>query len=205
MRYLVLLLLLGACDLRPVVCQTRCGMQLVGPIPARNDGDGGYSGVPWWTCENFQKFEDDAFDIWQRDVVDHDPRFNRDNACQALNEYQVAVMPEESWVDPSDGPVYGLTECWARDIQVNDVPPYAGSLLHEMSHAVQQCDPLPPIPPCDGGADCIQAQYHANWIPDGIYLSVDDMYTYIYLEQWNVCHLGLPPADGGTVDADFCN
>lgn len=203
----VLLLALSLVACAPqgnVLCETSCGLKLIGPIPYQDNSlTGDYSNMPWWTCENLQDVEDKTLALWQTDVVPHDPRFKDYPACQSMNGMELWVHTEEFfWSPDHNSYVEGEAHCDIGYIEVGARPPYTGILTHELSHVAQHCDPKgPPVPRDAGESDAVyeDANDHANWERDGIRQAINDMLTQYYTPQWTACH-----EHEGVVDAGFC-
>lgn len=158
MKTAILALLLVGCTQLPAErCVTTCGMELVGTAPERHME---YRGQPWWTCEQFQRAEDEIVADYEEKTAQHDARFAVGKACKALKGWKVEVAEVTYW--PADmETVGGLTYCDQGYMLVNAVPPMLSSLAHEVGHAIQNCSPKGPA---DGGDS-----QHANWGRDGLY------------------------------------
>lgn len=143
MRALVLVLLLTGCGAmhRPA-CVTNAGMFVSEPAPA------GF-------CERLQEAESRVL-IAFRDVAPFDPRFA--TADDRLSDWEIQIVPFSSWYQTGSGiRISGETLCPEHIMRVNKAMPLDGSLPHEMAHAIQNCQPVPPIDKYDPD--------HSNWGP----------------------------------------
>ncbi len=83
-----------------------------------------------------------------------DPRLAK--ACTSLRGWAIDVAPTDKWWSGTQW-VSGQTFCPHLYFMINNALPLEGSLSHEMVHAAQNCEPLPPIDEDD--------YYHSNWEP----------------------------------------
>lgn len=113
-----------------------------------------------------------------------DPRLmDRIANCQALVGYRVQTMPTRSWPDPwgrtwDNGMtqnVGGLTDCVNKLITIGtpgDGNWKSSGLVHEIFHAMQNCEPMPPK------AEADDDDQHAGWTRFGIYTAIEESYAY---------------------------
>lgn len=113
-----------------------------------------------------------------------DPRLmDRIANCQALVGYRVQTMPTRSWPDPwgrtwdngTTQNVGGLTDCVNKLITIGtpgDGNWKSSGLVHEIFHAMQNCEPMPPK------AEADDDDQHAGWTRFGIYQAIEDSYAY---------------------------
>lgn len=156
----LLALHLCACAPHPP-CITKCGLQFQGtPI----DGEE----LPGWECANIQRLEDQALDAYTRRVSPHDSRFL--HGCGRLQAWRVFTMKTPSWYDDWGRHVSGLSACYNKTISVGSLPPFQGSLMHELAHAIQGCWTLKAP---DESKD--EDQDHAGWHEIGVYDAIDEV------------------------------
>lgn len=136
------LILLLACGAeKSIQCRTTCGMQVLDSPQA-----------PAF-CAGLQAAEDRIVPVLTK-LAPTDARFA--DPCKAVRGWRIQVASVDSW-DGGSQQVSGQTYCDNMLMIVNNAKPLAGSLPHEMIHAVQDCSPLPPINEKD--------IYHSNWGP----------------------------------------
>lgn len=78
--------------------------------------------------------------------------------------FSIVHMDAGTWEDVGRE-VSGLTRCDLRVMIIGNQPVTKGALAHEYVHALQNCDPMPPIDDSD--------PYHSNWVRDGIYDAIE--------------------------------
>lgn len=170
----------------PIVCTTTYGLQIIGPVPPM---DSKYVGTRGWECDDVDRVETEIV-LAFRDMVTEDNRFFGET-WTGWEGYRVRVRPTIEWMDPQlhqDETLYGETWCDSHYIEVNDAPPQAGTLAHELAHAIQNCDPKGPKDKKD--------PYHSNWNSEGIYNAIDYVYS-----EWNVKYWGNPQCWNGATYA----
>jgi len=140
------------------LCETACGMRLLGEFPARGAWP---EDAPSWSCEWFQAIEDG--------VVKSFPRANDDrlkNTCRMLSGWTVSLEESETWKDSRYAyRLSGYTACGAAGYtRVGNSPPDRSSLPHELAHVAQDCYANTCAHP---GTD----SEHSCWVENGIYLA----------------------------------
>lgn len=171
-HFLLSAALLVACVELPgeALCKTPCGMTLRGPLPTPHP-DGKPELFAAWGCEVFQAIEARALDVWRQHVnrFAHPRGEAFANACRQLNGWSVYVDEETTFLNHQTGRVVaGVTVCSMPAMQVGNVPPTQGALVHEMAHAVGGC-----LSPCRGDeverlADGSVDEAHCGWRESGL-------------------------------------
>jgi hypothetical protein len=134
-------------------CVSECGMILLEPTTSS------------WTCKAFQDTETRALAMFKA----HSKDARLWQCGNKLNGYYVVEKDVQDWFDHGNGvPVVGLTNCDERTITVAWMAPEYGALTHEMAHALQGCQPLPPFDDTD-----FDHWAHSNWLRDGIYEAIE--------------------------------
>lgn len=141
----------------PVVCTTKCNLQLLGANP-------GEPPLPEsWTCEAVQEVETRALIAFSKpDVILRDPRFRQ--ACVALSGWEISVSALEKNLPTLEGSEGGETGCNQSRVFIGNSPPMLGRLGHELAHVVQRCQPF--------GDGRIYQNPHQDWEP--IYSALED-------------------------------
>lgn len=137
-------------------CLTRCGMVLDAPDKLNENYDVAiaYSRpIDYWTCENFQKAEDEILEAYKALAKTELPNMKPfENACEQLEGYTVRVMKTSDF-KVLGSEVLGLTQCPRKLMLIGNQPWYRSSLAHEMGHAIQDCKGLPPADECKDVTD----------------------------------------------------
>lgn len=144
---LLMVFLLSAC-VAPL-CVTRCGLT-VNELPKD------------WSCDDVQGREEAA--LWAFKAT-KDPRLTTCN----LTRFHLMTVDAGSWWSFGKM-VAGLTYCDNGAIVIGNRPPFESALPHELAHALQNCEPLPPYNDTEG--------FHSNWERDGIYYAIEKSKTY---------------------------
>jgi hypothetical protein len=151
--------LLAGCGYQPV-CTSRCGVELLNTQPQP-----GYEPFEW-TCENFQRVEDEAEIEFAKAL---DPRVQ--NYCENIRGWRVSVDERLFWQQNGTGvQVFGETSCFYAVMYVNNAPPGRSSLPHEMAHALQACVST-------GGWG---ENGHNLWAEEGIFAAIGNVWSLEY-------------------------
>lgn len=129
-------------------CKTKCGLSAA-TLPSS------------WDCEALQGQENAA--LWAYKQTSKDPRLK---VCGNLQGFHIEARNEHSWPQgykPDGGvqKVNGLTYCNSGTVIIGNDKPIDSSLVHELAHVMQNCNPRPPFDESD--------YYHSNWDEDGIW------------------------------------
>lgn len=150
-----------------VECISKCGIEIVSVLNTDADKDSPPDGqqTPEEFCQGLGAYEAKMLEAFNDPkLLAADARFK--NACTLLKGWKVQLNDHTAWnyyPDSSGVPetVYGLTYC---DKGYSLIDNGGTTLGHEMAHAVQRCQPVPPIDPNDPD--------HSNWGP--IYKALRD-------------------------------
>ena len=157
MKTLALVLAFASCgpDLNKIGehCTTNAGIKITG----------GESQKGW--CDTVQDVEDRTLEAFKRMVTYADDRF----FAPDLSAWSVQIYNSRSWLTPNGTSVAGLTDCYNKLMFVGSDPPAWGSFGHEMAHAIQNCEPKPPL---EYDPNDPQVEHHSNWGP--IYAALKD-------------------------------
>jgi hypothetical protein len=119
-----------------------------------------------WTQEEFQEAEDAALRHFPE--VTDDDRFK--DTCRLVSGYRVVIRPERVWINLDGLKVSGETPCAIKTMYVNATIWWASSFVHEMAHAVQNCEPRKPWSVLDRTSSEF---YHQHWDEDGINRAIE--------------------------------
>lgn len=128
-------------------CVAASGLRLV-----HHDGP-----LAGWSCDAFRHASDKAI-AGYKTVADQ--RFY----APSLKSWKLVTFNVAfGYLPGTTTKAAGITDCYGREIHVNNQKPLVGPMAHEMAHAIQNCDPLVMKETQD--AD----QYHAGWYSRGIW------------------------------------
>lgn len=142
MRKFLTLLLLSSCT--HSLCVTKCGLTAQ-TLP------------PGWSCPDMQDQESRAYKAFKA------TKDRRLDVCN-LTRFHVQWVDARSWWS-FDKMVSGITYCENGSIVIGNQAPGDSALVHELAHALQNCEPLPPQNAKEG--------YHANWKRDRIFEAIE--------------------------------
>lgn len=123
-------------------CRTPCGATVIGALPSQS----GY-------CAALSEIERRTVELYSG-MAAVDPRLPE--VCASVHGWTIDVQPARWWLY-GKAPVAGLTYCELRTMDIGNAPADEVALPHEMAHAAQACQAMPPVDSRDPG--------HSNWGP----------------------------------------